>query len=92
MVVDATNRRVDCSNVIMSNGKGYIKANTKCNLCGMNTGLKAKCGDPNCRARGEKGKPYAFHITCARQAGLEVQHEDERDPSFFGKCGAKTTQ
>ena len=85
VVVDNPNASVDCSNVVMSNGRGYVRASMKCNICGMTTGLKAQCGDSNCRARGEKKKGYAFHITCARQAGLETLHDEKREPSFLGK-------
>lgn len=68
----------------MSNGRGYIRANSKCALCGLSTGLKARCADTNCRARGERRLGYALHISCARQAGYEVQHEDDHDPPFYG--------
>ena len=76
--------KVNCSNVVMSSGMGYVRAKNKCILCGLHTGLKAKCSDPNCRARGEKRNPYWMHVTCARQAGYEVQHEDDHEPPFYG--------
>lgn len=78
--------QVNCSNVVMSSGMGYVRAKSKCVLCGLHTGLKARCSDPNCRARGEKRSPYWMHVTCARQAGYEVQHEDDHEPPFYVKC------
>ncbi len=83
--IDASDFKVNCSNVVMSNGMGYIRAKNKCILCGLQTGLKAKCADANCRARGEKRNPYWMHVTCGRQAGYEVQHEDDHDPPFYGE-------
>eukprot|EP00934_Nitzschia_sp_Nitz4_P000149 Nitzschia sp. Nitz4//scaffold25_size161228//71935//80159//NITZ4_002431-RA/size161228-augustus-gene-0.113-mRNA-1//1//CDS//3329544589//149//frame0 len=84
--IDGRNCRVDCSNVAMSNGRGYIRAHTKCGLCGMSSGMKARCADVNCRARDERRQGYYFHISCARQAGYEVQHEDDVDPPFYVHC------
>ena len=76
---------VDCTNIVMAHGKSYVKENTKCVVCGLTTGLKTMCSDENCRARGEKKSPNSFHPTCARQAGFEVQYDEERDPQFYGK-------
>jgi hypothetical protein len=48
--------------------------------------MKTKCYDPECRARGERNRPYHFHVSCARQAGYEVNHNDENpaDGQFYG--------
>lgn len=46
----------------MSNGKSHILRSTCCQLCGMTNGAKVKCDE--CKDM--------FHVTCARQAGLEV--------------------
>ena len=67
----------------MANGRGLVKAKQICHLCGLPNGLKAQCSDSNCRANGEKRHPYRFHVTCAREAGYEV---DEEPASFFVKC------
>lgn len=83
--IDGVALKVDCSQVVMANGCGYVNANKKCALCGLANGLKAQCADPNCRARGERKTGYFVHVTCARQAGYEVQHEDDRESPFFGK-------
>jgi hypothetical protein len=86
--VNGRHCKVDCSNVVMSNGKGYILGKTRCGLCGLRGGMKAKCYDPTCRARGERRIPYHFHVTCSRQAGLEVNHNDRHpsDGQFYGTC------
>lgn len=70
----------------MSNGKGYVQGKTPCYLCGLKGGMKTKCYDPECRARGERNRPYHFHVACARQAGYEVNHDDENpaDGEFYG--------
>ena len=83
--VDYENQRVDCSNVVMANGRAFVRASTKCLVCGLGTGLKAKCDHEYCRARGELKTPYSMHISCARQIGYEVNHEDDKDPPFYGK-------
>ena len=75
---------VDCTNVIMSNGRGHILGKSRCGLCGRKEGLKARCAEETCRARGEKRYPYVFHVTCARQAGFEVNHDDYITPCFYG--------
>jgi hypothetical protein len=70
----------------MSNGKGYVQGKIPCYLCGLKAGMKTKCYDPECRARGERNRPYHFHVSCARQAGYEVNHNDENpaDGQFYG--------
>ena len=75
---------VDCSDVTMSNGKCYVKEKTRCGLCGLGKGLKTKCHEESCRARGSKSSAYQFHITCARQAGFQVD-DDQDDEQFFGE-------
>jgi hypothetical protein len=82
--VDGAQCKVDFSNAIMSNGKGFILQTNRCTLCGLRGGHKVKCGAPNCRARGEKTKAAHFHVTCARQAGLEVNHSDVYG-EFYGE-------
>ena len=82
-MVDGDACTVNVSNVVMSNGRGLVKAKQICHLCGLPNGLKAQCSDTNCRANGEKRHPYRFHVTCAREAGYEV---DEEPASFFVKC------
>ena len=55
--------------------------------------MKAKCSEPNCRARGEASKAWCFHATCARQAGFEVQHDDElEEMPFYGKFDSLTAE
>ena len=76
---------VDLSNVIASNGKMFIQSNARCGLCGMKSGMKVKCTDGRCHAHGEKNKPYFFHVTCARQAGFRIAHNEDVHNEFTGK-------
>lgn len=82
--VDGRACKVNCSNIVMSNGKGYVRGSHRCALCGRRGGLKARCADLNCRARGERRNAYHFHVTCAREAGLEVNHDDQLESEFYG--------
>ena len=77
----------DFSNVVMSNGQGYIQGKIPCCVCGKTRGMKRRCSHADCRARGEKKQAYHFHISCARQAGYEVNHDDDSDEQeeFYGK-------
>mmetsp|Transcript_8747 Transcript_8747/g.13417 ORF Transcript_8747/g.13417 Transcript_8747/m.13417 type:complete len:850 (+) Transcript_8747:51-2600(+) len=87
--VDHATGMVDCSNVIMSNGRGHIKSKPKCGLCGLNGGLKIQCDEPGCRAFGEIRTPFHFHPTCARQAGIEIDTMPDEESGyyrFYGKC------
>jgi anaerobic selenocysteine-containing dehydrogenase len=73
--------KLNCSNVVMANGRGYILEKSRCGLCGSKCGLKERCSDLSCRARGDPSKPFQFHVTCARQAGFEVENEEN---VFYG--------
>ena len=79
---------VDLSNVIMTHGTGFIQEKSRCALCGKKFGLKLKCSGEGCRARGERSRPAAFHLSCARQAGLEVNNRalSENEVEFFVHC------
>jgi hypothetical protein len=51
--------------------------------------MKIQCAEPGCRGWGEMRKPYSFHATCARQAGLEVENrpvDDGLGYEFYVKC------
>lgn len=70
---------VDLSNLALSNGKAFVHPNISCFLCGNAGGLKMKCNNEGCRVGGDnKSMHVAFHVTCARQAGLEVNSTDDR--------------
>jgi hypothetical protein len=50
-----------------------------CILCGQNYGLKMKCDHTGCFCKiGGVDEKVVMHVTCARQAGLEVQVDDQR--------------
>ena len=80
-------KTVDLSDVIGANGKAFILINHRCGLCGMKSGMKMKCAEGRCHAYGEKNKPYFFHVSCAKQAGLRVSHNEYcgTDNDFTGK-------
>ena len=76
---------VDCTNVIMSNGTSHIESKTICSLCGRSDKVKVQCNHsfPN----SQKPCPFRFHLTCARQAGLEVSDvENSGETEFLVKC------
>ena len=66
---------IDCANIIMSDGLHHIDGKLHCHLCGLKDKVKVKCTDPKCRS--------TFHLTCARQAGLDVS---EQDGNYVLKC------
>jgi hypothetical protein len=82
--IDYETGKVDCSNVIMSNGRGHVLGKNRCGLCGRRGGLKARCCTEGCRGHGETRSPYFFHVTCARQAGYEVNHSEDPELLFYG--------
>lgn len=79
IVLDANTGRVNLSNVVLGNGKEFIKKKVACFLCGNKGGLKMKCNKES------KCGPVSFHVTCARQAGLEVRDE-YKNAMFYLKC------
>jgi hypothetical protein len=77
---------VDCSYVVTVNGRGLIQAATPCFLCGNAGGLKVKCSHGGCAYLiGGKRTEATFHVTCAREAGLEVNAVDDgSNMKFYG--------
>jgi len=73
---------IDCSKTIWANGKKHFGHQYRCILCGLNTGAKVDCATENCVAPGSTKNPCMFHVTCARQAGLEVQPRDSTVKCF----------
>lgn len=63
----------ECSNIIMANGMEHVEKNHRCHLCGIRKGLKISC---MYQCGKSKKCEHRFHATCARQAGLEVSHEN----------------
>jgi hypothetical protein len=83
---------VNLSDVICTNTKIHmINHKTICILCGQNDGLKMKCDRVGCSCIvGEVTLKVVMHVTCARQAGLEVRVDDVRvndkgGPLCYGK-------
>jgi PHD-zinc-finger like domain len=81
--------KVDLSNVVLSNGRGLVGNKTQCLLCGLTGGLKIKCDREGCCMSSDDAQQTSFHVTCARQAGLEVRVDDRKDIYFYGTILAK---
>ena len=62
----------DCTNVIMSSGFTHINATSICALCGRFDRVKVGCFHQNCTEIEGDLINFEFHLTCARQAGLDV--------------------
>lgn len=68
-------QKFDCSNIIMSDGASHIESRQHCVLCGRSDKIKVLCSyepkknTPCCKHR--------FHATCARQAGLQVNVQND---------------
>lgn len=67
---------ITCSNIVMADGKSHVSHQHPCTLCGLHKGAKVDCSIDGCIAPGRKRTKCKFHITCARQAGLEVSADD----------------
>lgn len=83
--INAASGEVDLSQVILSNGFGFVKPKDVCFLCGNTRGLKEPCAEEDC-CFGSSGNTPFFHPTCARQAGLEVKDDSDMESLFYGKC------
>jgi hypothetical protein len=84
---------VDLSNVVLSNGRGgMIKHQYKCFVCGQNGGLKMKCNREDCCTTSDGKERTVMHVTCARQAGLEVRWDEAGELFFYGRlvCRSRT--
>ena len=76
----------DCTMIIMSNGMGHVNSSHVCNLCGRHDKIKMACSTIGCRVHSDsktKPPPYRFHITCARQAGLQVSDKTINGETHF---------
>lgn len=71
--------KVNLSDVLYTNRRGgMINPKWTCIVCGQNGGLKMKC-DRDCSYKTSEGlENVVMHVTCARQAGLEVRVDDKR--------------
>ena len=77
---------VDCTNIIMADGQHHISSNHACKLCGRFDKAKVSCADKGCiyLANQRKNKNIDhFHLSCARQAGLDVSDQDDKMIVYF---------
>eukprot|EP00986_Skeletonema_menzelii_P009435 scaffold4301_cov144-Skeletonema_menzelii.AAC.2 len=74
-------QEINCFNIVMADGRRHVTHQSRCFLCGKFEGAKVHCFDESCITPGGTKNPY-FHVTCARQAGLEVSS----DPDFILSC------
>ena len=74
---------VNCSSIVMSKGTGLILETVRCFLCGDNRKMKMSCSEEGCRCWGQKKGAYSFHVTCAREAGLEVRDKQDEFGQFY---------
>uniref|UniRef100_A0A7R9VW46 PHD-type domain-containing protein n=1 Tax=Pseudictyota dubia TaxID=2749911 RepID=A0A7R9VW46_9STRA len=65
----------NCSDIIMSNGQTHVDSNKRCSLCGRADRIKLACSQRQCYSHNGKQLVHFFHLSCARQAGLEVSDE-----------------
>jgi hypothetical protein len=74
-------KKMLCSEIIMSDGVSHIESKQHCSLCGRSDKIKVACSYepkknlPTCK--------YRFHATCARQAGLQVDVQNDRFMCFM---------
>ena len=71
---------LDCSRITMSNGQDLLDHRHPCKLCGRHDGAKVIC--QGCPKSSKYAKNY-YHVTCARQAGLQVNVDDA---GYHFKC------
>ena len=71
---------LDCSRITMSNGQDLLDHRHPCKLCGRHDGAKVIC--QGCPKSSKYAKNY-YHVTCARQAGLQVNKDDA---GYHFKC------
>jgi hypothetical protein len=56
-----------------------INHKRRCFLCGQRNGLKMQCDHAGCACKiNGVDEKLVVHVTCARQAGLEVRADDDR--------------
>jgi hypothetical protein len=77
---------VDFTNAVMSDGKSLL-GKDHCFLCGSNDGMVIPCDHDGCHYFSCKSKyPSKYHVTCARQAGFEVNVKElDSDVKLFSK-------
>jgi len=76
--------KVNCTRAVRSDGRLLEQEREPCLLCGHKDGLRLRCDHPECSAGSMKGfNQPVFHVTCAREAGLEVDVREEKGKDVF---------
>eukprot|EP00804_Cyclotella_cryptica_P022786 CCRYP_005004-RB/>CCRYP_005004-RB protein AED:0.04 eAED:0.04 QI:4606/0.92/0.93/1/0.35/0.26/15/2034/1703 len=71
--------------IVMGHGRSLISHQYHCIVCCMDYGAKVGCSKEGCIGpSGKKKEPLKMHVTCARAAGFEVAHHD--DKGFYLRC------
>ena len=70
----------------MANGTSHIGSKYHCDLCGQKDGVKFSCTMKECHKSGGAMVPYRFHLSCGRQAGLDIHDADNDTQGFYIKC------
>jgi hypothetical protein len=78
---DPEKQKINCTNIIMSDGKRHIESQHHCFLCGRSDKIKLTCSYQ--AKNNNSGCKYRFHATCARQAGLQVNIQDDSSIMCF---------
>ena len=77
MPIEKEDTVICTTNIVMSHGQGFVKEKQQCFVCGFNSGAKVSCSVDDCTEG-------IMHVTCARAAGFEVNHSDDR--GFYIHC------
>ena len=70
----------------MANGTSHIGSKYHCDLCGRKDGVKFSCTMKECHKSNGAMVPYRFHLSCGRQAGLDIHDADNDTQGFYIKC------
>eukprot|EP00594_Rhizosolenia_setigera_P011042 CAMPEP_0178967762 /NCGR_PEP_ID=MMETSP0789-20121207/17808_1 /TAXON_ID=3005 /ORGANISM="Rhizosolenia setigera, Strain CCMP 1694" /LENGTH=520 /DNA_ID=CAMNT_0020653475 /DNA_START=368 /DNA_END=1931 /DNA_ORIENTATION=+ len=78
---------IDCTGIVMANGKQHTTNKNACELCGHFAKAKVVCSTKKCgflsRKEGKYTKYGHYHVSCARQAGLEVADVEKNNLAHF---------
>jgi len=77
ITIEGEDTIIDTTNIVMSHGQGFHLGKQPCLVCGLKSGAKVHCSMEGCTEG-------VMHVTCARAAGFEVNHRD--DKGFYVHC------